>query len=161
MTNDACNPASLREARGRNDARRNGPLGVVISPTPRFLKHDWGAAMRMLFDDLPAITASPTRIARRDDPDTSHFAASEISQRLLASQKLAILRFVVRRGGLTSLEIARESGIDRYVVARRLPDLRKDGLVSDTGSKRDLVTGRLGRSWIATARGLQVARTGE
>ena len=70
-------------------------------------------------------------LAAADDPISSHLAAAELtSSGRRASQKAEIvawLREQVRP--LTSMEIAHAAGLDRYMVARRLPDLERDGMV--------------------------------
>lgn len=63
--------------------------------------------------------------ARRTDPATSHEAARAVELDGTAStQREACKREVWRDEGRTSAEIARDSGLDRYAVARRLPELR-------------------------------------
>lgn len=70
-------------------------------------------------------------LARRTDHDSSHAAAdrAERSGRL-ATDRARVLLLVHRNPGLTSLELAQRGGLDRYMVARRLSDCEKLGLVS-------------------------------
>ena len=67
---------------------------------------------------------------RNSDPHTSRLAA-EIMERsgTRASQRQTILDYVRAHPDQTSKEIASGLGLCRYAVARRLPDLERDGLV--------------------------------
>lgn len=65
--------------------------------------------------------------ARRTDPATSHDAAREVEQSGTAgTQRQACRDEVYQKKGRTSAEIAEESGMDRYAVARRLGEMRND-----------------------------------
>lgn len=69
-----------------------------------------------LYADLPR--------ARRSDPETSHEAAEAILKTgELGRQQLAVLAAVKRWPGLTSLELGARMEINRWAVARRLPEL--------------------------------------
>lgn len=76
--------------------------------------------------------------ARRSDPLSSHEAADKVSRsgraRLQAQHALALVR---EYPGSTSKELAELSGMDRYALARRLPELEQGGLITRTseGSK--------------------------
>jgi hypothetical protein len=48
---------------------------------------------------------------------------------------------------VTSAELASTGGLDRYMVARRLPDLNRDGLVSRGQARRCAITGRWAITW--------------
>lgn len=62
--------------------------------------------------------------ARRTDPETSHQAAAAIkASGALTKQQHAVLDAVRRWPGKTAVELARLSGLDRYAVSRRLPEL--------------------------------------
>jgi hypothetical protein len=62
--------------------------------------------------------------ARRADPETSHEAAEAIkASGELGRQQLAVLAAVRRWPGLTSLELGARMKLDRWAVARRLPEL--------------------------------------
>lgn len=82
-------------------------------------------------------------LALKSDPTSSHIAAEEITRSgLRDSQKEKILESLRKHGKpVTSLELARWFGIDRYVVARRLPDLERDKLVR-RGPMRDCAIAR-------------------
>lgn len=77
-----------------------------------------------------------TPVARRTDPDTSKLAAIAITESGdRAAQQKHILALVESSPGLTSAELAHKFHLDRYIPARRLPELRKAGLVVN-GEKR-------------------------
>lgn len=61
--------------------------------------------------------------ARRTDPESSHLAAERITRSgRRASQQDHAHAAVESFPGLTSAELAQETGIDRYELARRLPE---------------------------------------
>lgn len=69
------------------------------------------------------------RAATRD-PLSSHAAATEAERSgLIGRQCATVLALVRSTPGLTSAELSARHGIDRHVVARRLPDLERSGLV--------------------------------
>jgi hypothetical protein len=82
-----------------------------------------------LLDFVPAqwpraelLTATPR--ARRTDIATSHEAAEAIkASGELGRQQLEVLAALRRWPGLTSLELAARMQRDRWMVARRLPEL--------------------------------------
>jgi hypothetical protein len=62
--------------------------------------------------------------SRRSDPETSHEAAEGVRRSgELGRQQLAVLAAVQRWPGLTSLELGARMEINRWAVARRLPEL--------------------------------------
>lgn len=68
--------------------------------------------------------------ARNTDPDTSHEAARDLVDSGAQAQQQAQVATAVRQHpGLTSRELAFSAGLDRHMVARRLPELESDGLV--------------------------------
>jgi len=71
----------------------------------------------------------PEQLARGTDPSTSHEAAEQLIQTGTASnQRDACLAVLRQQDGQTSAEIGVMVG-DRHMPARRLPDLKKLGLV--------------------------------
>lgn len=69
-------------------------------------------------------------IARQDDPEASHLAAEEITASgRRESQMRVVLDLVCLHPGSTSLELSRFGALDRYIIARRLPELEDGGLV--------------------------------
>lgn len=69
---------------------------------------------------LDAFTDTPR--ARNTDPATSHLAAERIKPKLRAQQQ-AVLDALAKWPGSTAVELAKVSGLDRYLVSRRLPEL--------------------------------------
>ncbi len=97
-----------------------------------------------LFDSF----ANRELIAANVDPVTSHLAAADITHSgLRASQKRAVLNAVERFPGRTSAELADAADLDRYLVARRLPDLKHDGFVEQGEIRNCRVTGRKAVTW--------------
>ena len=90
-----------------------------------------------------------TPIARRRDPVTSHESAREITRSgRRARQQHAVLTLVRQHPGHTSHELSRY-GIDRYTLARRLPELRAAGLVVSGEVRECTVTGKRALTWRA------------
>jgi CRP-like cAMP-binding protein len=102
-----------------------------------------------------------TPAARRTDPESSHRAAEEVtSLGTRAHQQQQVLEAVRLWPMCTSAELAKRSNLDRYVLGRRLPELRTGGVIENppdpinpVGSKpRPLMracreTGRLAMLW--------------
>ena len=73
--------------------------------------------------ELFSTTATP-RLARRSDPSTSHIAGERLRESgKLRAQQQSVLDALTRWPGSTAVELATMSGLDRYVVSRRLPEL--------------------------------------
>lgn len=86
--------------------------------------------------------------ARTTDPSTSHEAANYIAVTGIQGDQQAAAASAVRRlPGLTSLELAKETGICRYVLARRLPELAEVGSVWRGPKKPCHVSGRSACTW--------------
>jgi len=65
-----------------------------------------------------------TPAARRDDPESSHLAAEHVTATgLRRSQQQRTLEAVRANPGKTSAELAAITGLDRFMLARRLPEL--------------------------------------
>ena len=87
-------------------------------------------------------------IARMSDPVTSRRAADQVTRSgRRGSQKRAVLELVRLWPGRTSAELARSGELDRYVVARRLPDLCRDGLVRRGDERMCSVTDNQAITW--------------
>ena len=71
--------------------------------------------------------ASPR--ARNTDPASSHEAASRQRKGRANTDAMTVLACVKTMPGSTSAELAMFYGLDRHMVARRLPDLEERGLV--------------------------------
>jgi len=98
--------------------------------------------------------ALPSPIARRSDPETSKEAAREITQSgRREGQLLVVLTLVRKYPRKTSAELAAKADLqgipfDRYVLARRLPELEKAGLVTKLNSRKCSIGGREAHEWI-------------
>ena len=69
--------------------------------------------------------------ARRNDADGSHIAADRLERSGRAAAQLAAVLDAVRAWpGRTSREIAAHTGLDRHMIARRLPELWAHGKVT-------------------------------
>lgn len=77
--------------------------------------------MKTLFDSLP--------LAATDDPISSFEAAERIKSTGLGGQCLQCLEALKRHDGITSKLLAETERLDRIMCARRLPNLRRLGLV--------------------------------
>lgn len=93
---------------------------------------DEGQMLRALFqvnwDRLfPPDISQPnvqTPAARSTDPGTSHIAAEAVTKSgVRARQQRQVLDALRQWPGCTSAELAQRANIDRYAVARRLPEL--------------------------------------
>lgn len=98
-------------------------------------------------------------IARMSDPATSHEAAAEVTKSGSRQRQLtAVLAAVSGNPGATSAEIAKASNLDRYLVARRLPELEKLGFVRRGEAKICTASPKPGLraiTWTATSQGDQ------
>lgn len=95
-----------------------------------------------------------TPLARNTDPDTSRKAASELTEsgkhQAQKAEVYAALRSYAKAHIVgaeipfypTSAELAMFAGLDRYAVARRLPDLEKDELVEKVYLNGELIKRR-------------------
>lgn len=86
--------------------------------------------------------------ARNTDPISSHIAAEDIAMSgLQAAQQALTATAVCNYPGLTSLELSEKSTLDRYILARRLSECERKGLVKRGDIKRCSVSGRPAVSW--------------
>ena len=84
--------------------------------------------------------------ARGRDPITSHYAAVR-AKRFLGAQASRVLEALKKFPGSTSAELAQLAGLDRYMVARRLPDLEKCDYVSKGSIRECKATGSKAVTW--------------
>lgn len=91
----------------------------------------------------------PRTLARSSDPTTSNEAAAEVvADGTVGRQSLAVLEALRKSGARTSAELAAEwSGFDRYVAARRLPELESQGMVRRIGTRACAITKRIATVW--------------
>ena len=89
-----------------------------------------------------------TPAARNSDPITSHLAADAITASgMRFSQQKQVADAVHRHPGHTSQELAELTGLDRYMLARRLPECETGGTVRRGEPKHCTVTNRLTLTW--------------
>lgn len=99
-----------------------------------------------------------TPAARHTDPITSHLAAEEhTASGIRGEQQRRALAAVRAIPGLTSFELALRSGIDRYELGRRLPELRISKAVfnpqvddDELFTRRCTVSGKRAMEWWPT-----------
>jgi len=106
---------------------------------------------------VDAVQTRPT--ARKTDPPTSHDAgeAHAASGRRAAEQQRVLEALRQCLGGVTSDELADWAGLDRYMVARRLPELRDQrrlayvaGYPEMPEKRRSAISNRKAMVWRAT-----------
>ena len=90
-----------------------------------------------------------TARARNTDPSSSHDAAAHVEKtRSAKNQCRRVLSALKGHPHRTSNELAVESGLDRYIVARRLPELKQRKLVRQSSIKRnDMYSQRKAVTW--------------
>lgn len=99
--------------------------------------------------DLFATPNIRTPAARNTDPETSHIAAEAITKSgVRAHQQRQVLAALREWPGCTSAELAQRASMDRYAVARRLPELVPTFAVQG-GARRCHVSGRPAVTWWA------------
>lgn len=87
-------------------------------------------------------------LSRSTDPHTSREAAEKVTTSGTASaQRETCLRAVREEPGLTAAEIAARCGLERHVPSRRLPELRKAGLVRNGAARECRVMGTNCLTW--------------
>lgn len=109
--------------------------------------------MNAMTGDLFAIPVRrvETPIARKTDPTSSHLAAAEITASgARAHQQAQTIAAVRTYPGRTSQELAELTQIDRYTLARRLPECVTAGAVRKGEQRACAVTGRLALMWWPT-----------
>ena len=95
------------------------------------------------YDALPLF--SPTALARRNDPATSH-ATAMMAGGVRADHIKRILA-ALRLGPASKDEIGARANLIGHAVGKRMPELRRAGLVELTGASRRSASGRPEREW--------------
>ena len=91
---------------------------------------------------------APT-VARHDGPETSHRAAQRLNEsRAVRTQREIVLAALIRNPGSTAAEIAELTGMKRHDPSRRLPEMRKAGLVTNGRERVCRVTGAESLTWL-------------
>ena len=89
-----------------------------------------------------------TQAARNTDPATSHEAADFIVRDgSRARQQNRTVEIVRNCPGHTSNELADLCGLDRYMLARRLPECESAGAVHKGASRLCSISGRKAVTW--------------
>jgi len=97
---------------------------------------------------MSSIPDIQTPAARNSDPETSHLAAEEITKSgKRKAQQQKVLNAVKKFPNRTSAEIANRSKLDRYAVARRLPELATAGLVKRGNARQCRINHRQAIVW--------------
>lgn len=92
-----------------------------------------------------------TPAARRTDPASSHLAAAHITRTGKRSAQQDQATAAVRQfPGHTSFELALLTHLDRYMLARRLPECETAGSVRRSAMRHCTVTGRVAMEWLPT-----------
>ena len=84
--------------------------------------------------------------SRKSDPVTSHQAAEQIKEAAPQHMDL-IYQCLLEHGPLGIDGIASRTGLDPNQVARRLPEMKKLGVVEPTGQTVTSKAGRSEREW--------------
>ena len=86
--------------------------------------------------------------SHRNDPATSRQAEAAITQSgARQTQAELVLDLVREHGGLTSAELTQFCDLDRWQIARRLPDLEANGLVIKGNARRCTITNKASVVW--------------
>ena len=105
--------------------------------------------------DLP-IWFPPHPTARASDPGTSHAAAATASLRAATDRALVLRIHQQWTSGLTDFELAELAGRQQTSLGVRRGDLRKAGLIRDSGLKRPAPSGSPATVWVITDEGRAV-----
>lgn len=105
-------------------------------------------AAQSVSDICRSMARVATPAARNSDPVTSHLAAEEITASgVRFSQQRQVAHAVRRHPGHTSQELAELTGLDRYMLARRLPECETAGRVRKGPMRNCSITGRKAHVW--------------
>ena len=103
--------------------------------------------MSGLFGDLDLPDTMQAR-ARRTDPETSHIAAEEAEIcGTAAKQREMCFQEVRRLPGQTAAEIGAQLGLERHAPSRRLPELRRAGLIVNGKARKCGIQARQSLTW--------------
>lgn len=87
--------------------------------------------------------------ARNTDPETSHEAARHmVDSGARRAQQQRVAAVVRKHPGLTSRELAEVAGMDRHMVARRLPELEADGIVVHGAPRKCRISEMRCQTWL-------------
>jgi len=106
------------------------------------------AQLALSFDAAPRMMRVETPAARSRDEISSHLAAAEHTASGKRGHQQAQAVAAVRAfPGRTSFELAMATDLDRYMLARRLPECETGRAVKRGEPKRCSVTGKLAMTW--------------
>lgn len=106
------------------------------------LETHWDRDCRLRLIETPA--------SRATDPSTSADAEAEINATgLRAFQQSQTTSAVRRYPGCTMAELAQKTGLDRYMLGRRISECETAGVVFRGLKRRCSVTGRMAEPWFA------------
>jgi CRP-like cAMP-binding protein len=107
------------------------------------------AQMDRLFPDTPKadLHVDPSMLYRATDPVTSRIAAEKVTRGTAQSNRAILLAAVEANPGRTAVELAHLTGVDRHEASRRLPDLRRAGLVRNGPERACSVSGNFMGTW--------------
>lgn len=108
-------------------------------------------AQMSLFASEPAgpRRIDPKTLAKRGQSTSKKAAEKLVDSGNHKAQMEIVLIHLRENPGVTSLELAERAGMDRYVVARRLPDLLKQGLVRQCAARKCRIGGSSAMTWEA------------
>jgi predicted transcriptional regulator len=88
------------------------------------------------------------KLARTHDPESSHIAAQRMVQSgAQNAQQQVVLDLVRKHPGSTSDELGEYGLLDRYQIARRLPELESAGFIVKGPMRKSTKTGRPAVTW--------------
>lgn len=88
------------------------------------------------------------QLARKSDPASSHIAAQRmVDTDAIGEQQRLVLDLVKRYPNHTSDELAGLGRLDRYQLARRLPELERDGFIERGRLRKSTKSGRPAVTW--------------
>lgn len=93
-----------------------------------------------------ALTFPPA--SRRTDPATSRQAEAAVTASgARLTQAELVLGMVRMHGGMASAEQSMHCELDRFQIARRLPDLEANGLIKKGATRTCSITGKASVTW--------------
>jgi hypothetical protein len=103
----------------------------------------------------PPMRRIETPAARNTDPSTSHEAAAEITASgLRAFQQAQTVSAIRAYPGHTMQELAALTGLERYMLGRRVSECETAGLVVRGIKRKCAVTGRSAEPWWPAGEGM-------
>lgn len=105
----------------------------------------------------PTAPVEPTKLARRENPDTSHAAASLVGSFAHAHHTAIVNALLASDNSLNVYDIGKRCGLEPHAIGKRMKELQTAGIVEvDTDLLGNELTsptpsGRLARRWMLTA----------